>query len=98
MRRFAGGSSRTRLRLPRPSPLAASSCGSCPGQGGLSALDGGRPQTVFANGREYSSGETLVTEGANAQYLIDGGFCEIVNRLPAKKRERAKLGDTGHGE
>jgi hypothetical protein len=61
---------------PPPEPLGRVKLRVLPGPGGLSVLDGGRPQTVFANGREYSSGETLEAEGADAQYLIDGGFCE----------------------
>jgi hypothetical protein len=36
---------------------------------------------VFHRGREYVSGETLEAEGATAQYLIDGGFCEIVRHF-----------------
>ena len=73
---------------PPPEPLGRVKLRVLPGQGGLSALDGGRPQTVFHRGREYVSGETLEAEGANAQYLIDGGFCEIVRHLRPHKQTR----------
>lgn len=69
------------LPPPPPEPIGRVKLRVLPGPGGLSVLDGGRPQSVFANGREYSSGETLEAEGADAQYLIDGGFCEIVRHL-----------------
>lgn len=83
---------------PPPEPLGRVKLRVLPGQGGQSAIDGGRLQTVFANGREYSSGETLEAEGADAQQLLDVGACEIVKRLPAMKRQQAKLGGTGRGE
>ena len=70
---------------PPPEPLGRVKLRVLPGPGGLSVLDGGRPQTVFANGREYSSGETLEAEGANAEHLIDVGACEIVRHLRRKK-------------
>jgi hypothetical protein len=73
------------LPPPPPEPLGRVKLRVLPGQGGLSAIDGGRPQTVFANGREYSSGETLEAEGANAEHLIDVGACEIVRPLRQKK-------------
>ena len=75
---------------PPPEPLGSVKLRVLPGQGGLSALDGGRPQTVFANGREYVSGDTLEAEGADAQYLIDGGFCEIVRHLRPQKQALAR--------
>ena len=76
------------LPPPPPEPIGRVKLRVLPGPGGLSVLDGGRPQTVFANGRQYSSGETLEAEGADAQYLIDGGFCEIVRHLRRKKQTR----------
>ena len=69
---------------PPPEPLGRVKLLVLPGPGGLSALDGGRPQTVFANGREYSSGETLEAEGTDAEHLIDVGACEVVRRLRRK--------------
>ena len=74
---------------PPPEPLGRVKLRVLPGQGGLSAIDGGRPQTVFHRGREYVSGETLEAEGADAQYLIDGGFCEIVRHLRTQKQASA---------
>ena len=50
---------------------------------------------MFHRGREYVSGETLEAEGANAQYLIDGGFCEIVRRLRPLKQTRPQIGGGG---
>lgn len=50
---------------------------------------------MFHRGREYVSGETLEAEGANAQYLIDGGFCEIVRRLRPLKQTRPQIGGRG---
>jgi hypothetical protein len=73
---------------PPPEPLGRVKLRVLPGQGGLSAIDGGRPQTVFANGREYSSGETLEAEGTDAQHLIDVGACEVVRHLRRKKQTR----------
>ena len=73
---------------PPPEPLGRVKLRVLPGPGGLSVLDGGRPQTVCASGREYSSGETLEAEGADAQYLIDGGFCEIVRHLRPQSKPR----------
>jgi hypothetical protein len=71
---------------PPPEPLGRVKLRVLPGPGGLSVLDGGRPQTVFANGREYSSGETLEAEGADAEHLIDVGACEIVMHLRPQKQ------------
>ena len=76
------------LPPPPPEPLGRVKLRVLPGPGGLSVLDGGRPQTVFANGREYSSGETLEAEGANAEHLIDVGACEIVRHLRPQKQTR----------
>ena len=76
------------LPPPPPEPLGRVKLRVLPGPGGLSALDGGRPQTVFANGREYVSGETLEAEGTGAQHLIDVGACEIVRHLRRKKQTR----------
>src|SRR5512133_600059 len=42
---------------PPPEPLGRVKLRVLPGQGGKSALDGGRPQTVFHAGREYTSGQ-----------------------------------------
>jgi hypothetical protein len=72
---------------PRPEPLGPVKLRVLPGPGG-SPLDGGRPQTVFASGREYASGETLEAEGTDAQHLIDVGACEIVRHLRRKKQTR----------
>jgi len=74
---------------PPPEPLGRVKLRVLPGQGGLSAIDGGCPQTVFHRGREYVSGETLEAEGANAQYLIDGGFCELLRHLRPQKQAPA---------
>jgi hypothetical protein len=75
---------------PPPEPLGRVKLRVLPGQGGLSAIDGGRSQTVFHRGREYVSGETLEAEGPNARYLIDGGFCEIVRHSGRRSKPRPR--------
>jgi hypothetical protein len=79
------------LPPPLPEPLGRVKLRVLPGPGGLSALNGGRPQTVFANGREYVSGETLEAEGANAEHLIDVGACEVVGHLRRKKKAPGRV-------
>jgi len=82
---------------PPPKPLGRVRLRVVLGRGAVGPLDGGPPpQTVFANGREYYSGETFEGEGKSAQYVIDAGACEIVKHLPAKKHQQPEPGDTGH--
>ena len=69
---------------PSPEPLGRVKLRVLPGQG-IATLDGGGPpQTVEQGGRTYFPGDTLVAEGADAQYLVDGKFCEIVESLPKR--------------
>jgi hypothetical protein len=74
---------------PPPEPIGRVKLRVLPGQG-ISTLDGGGPpQTVEQGGRTYLPGDTLEAEGADAQYLIDGGFCEIVRHLRPRKQAPA---------
>jgi hypothetical protein len=69
---------------PQPEPLGRVKLRVLPGQG-ISTLDGGGPpQTVEQGGRTYFPGDTLEAEGADAQYLIDGRFAEVIE--PVSKR------------
>jgi hypothetical protein len=70
---------------PPPQPLGRIKLRVLPGQD----APGAPPQTVEHRGHTYVSGDTLETEGADAQYLLDGGFCEIVRHLGRKKQTRA---------
>jgi hypothetical protein len=83
---------------PPPEPLARVKLRVLPGQG-ISTLDGGGPpQTVEQGGRTYLPGDTLEAEGADAQYLIDGGFCEVVESLPKKLVKAGQAIATGRTE
>lgn len=74
---------------PPPEPLGRVKLRVLPGQG-ISTLDGGGPpQTVEQGGHTYFPGDTLEAEGADAQYLLDGGFCEIVRHLRPQKQAPA---------
>jgi hypothetical protein len=77
---------------PPPEPIGRVKLRVLPGQG-IATLDGGGPpQTVEHRGRTYVAGDTFVTEGADAQFLIDGQFCEVVESLPKKlAKARANL-------
>jgi hypothetical protein len=67
---------------PPPEPLGRVKLRVLPGQD----APGAPPQTVEQRGHTYVAGDTLEAEGADAQYLIDGGFCEIVWRLRPQKQ------------
>jgi hypothetical protein len=44
---------------------------------------------VEQRGHTYVSSDVLEAEGADARYLIDGGFCEIVRRFAAAEASPA---------
>jgi hypothetical protein len=74
---------------PPPEPLGRVKLRVLPGQGISTLAGGGPPQTVEQGGRTYLPGDTLEAEGADAQYLLDGGFCEIVRHLRPHKQALA---------
>ena len=73
------------LPPPPPEPLGRVKLRVLPG----GDAPGAPPQTVEQRGNTYVSGDVFEAEGANAQYLIDGGFCEIVKHLRPQKQAPA---------
>jgi hypothetical protein len=80
---------------PPPEPLGRVRLRVLPGQGIDTLAGGGPPQTGEQGGRTYLPGDTLQAEGADAQYLIDGGFCEIVESLPKRLAKAGEAIATG---
>jgi hypothetical protein len=79
------------LPPPPPEPLGRVKLRVLPGQD----VPGAPPQTVEHRGHTYVSGDLLEAEGADAQYLLDGGFCEIVKSLPKKLAKAGEAIATG---
>ena len=67
---------------PPPEPIGRVKLRVLPGPDAL----GAEVQKVEQGGKTYFAGDTLEAEGVDAQYLLDGGFCEIVKRLRPKKQ------------
>jgi hypothetical protein len=75
---------------PPPEPIGRVKLRVLNGQGSRgvrSALDGGGVQTVLQGDRTYSSGETLIAEGKDAQHLLDTGMVEVVKKLRPRKEQ-----------
>jgi hypothetical protein len=81
---------------PPPEPIGRVKLRVLPGFGG-DAIHGGRDQEVLKNGRRYTSGDTFESEGADAQFLIDGGFCEVVKTLKPRKEQASAAPTTPTG-
>jgi hypothetical protein len=69
---------------PLPEPIGRVRLRVLPTQGIDTLAGGGPPQTVEHRGRTLVAGDTFVTEGADAQYLLDIGVCAIVESLPKR--------------
>jgi len=72
---------------PEPEPIGRVKLRVLPGTPGLTLISGGRDQSVFANGRTYTSGETFEAEGQGAEHLLSSGCCEIVKKLKPRKEQ-----------